>query len=925
MKYTGKREGDYEFIKAFYTVKAELNLAIADLNKREKRARKDKEKKKDKKLISVISKGGEIPTSLTPSSKLYNKLVGKKTLYLQISVDGNIVVSEMINPRQKTGESIYWNNLYEIFCARGPTDGSEGYYVINPDAKRIRFVISESKKIPSMAIKQRFLDGFNFHCVLDGLIDVWTQTANNSISQSSKTRSNQIAKQLTRLSLTDYKDGCFEEDLDRIGKIASRKLMIHDIINNTIKAFNIKSTKSYHFTNTRKDHLETGEIFINQPFTQVKSQVELDNIINEHLLTDTFFHICGDIKKGTINSIKSVKGSWAIFNDDYELFNEFNKEHKIKEYTVDAIKNPELNEFCLRSRIINSAPTPLCDNPNDIEGCNHIDLEKAYTQHNKCGYYEGFLGHITECARFSNTIDSKKFLSSHLGIFKFKMISCSNLKLKLFFKTGISYLLPSPEIKLLMDNGCNIKITSGAWGNKFDIKYNEEMLKNRRYCIWAGKLGSQKEHDTFTFVGNQEWAQHLKATLGDEMVYFFKDIHLGDNKKSDDYIIVKKPLKSCKTNHHILAFITSYTRINMLNIILKIDSSKLIKVVLDGLYFRGDIPEVNCPHHLSKDFKIHNGFKNEWYNGDDFDESAFNIYNEELDCYNTPYNVIGLIGAGGNGKTHSVLANKNYINPLFIVPCHTLGRKAREQYGCNYQTIHKLIGAESVNADGIITKCLPIDYEPGTIFIDEATMIQGDWIDKAIKMYPNSRIFIAGDYTSDKWFQTRTGYTGNFAKIWKPKDYKLVEYNTDYRSKDNELKELKSYVRNCMNEIFTDGEQLDTNKISCIVKDKVKLTSFDDAVKMFKNGSDTFISGTQKMNDRLLSVGVVSGFINKRKEIVNVEEDDSVKRGSFTIHSYQGLTVSTGKVFITFDLFEYAMLYTAISRVINYDQLVFVV
>jgi ATP-dependent exoDNAse (exonuclease V) alpha subunit len=56
------------------------------------------------------------------------------------------------------------------------------------------------------------------------------------------------------------------------------------------------------------------------------------------------------------------------------------------------------------------------------------------------------------------------------------------------------------------------------------------------------------------------------------------------------------------------------------------------------------------------------------------------------------------------------------------------------------------------------------------------------------------------------------------------------------------------------------------------------------------------------------------------KELPNYE-----KRGSFTIHSYQGKTIETGNVWIFIDdLFEYAMLYTAVSRAVNFSQIKFV-
>jgi hypothetical protein len=117
------------------------------------------------------------------------------------------------------------------------------------------------------------------------------------------------------------------------------------------------------------------------------------------------------------------------------------------------------------------------------------------------------------------------------------------------------------------------------------------------------------------------------------------------------------------------------------------------------------------------------------------------------------------------------------------------------------------------------------------------------------------------------------------------------------RSQDDELRTLKENVRKVMREVFTDGGQADATRMNMIVKNMVSTIRFDDAVKMFSVG-DTWIAGTHKTNQRLLDAGVCSGYINKMKEIVTSSEEGAVKRGSFTIHSFQGLTIESGKVFV---------------------------
>jgi len=102
----------------------------------------------------------------------------------------------------------------------------------------------------------------------------------------------------------------------------------------------------------------------------------------------------------------------------------------------------------------------------------------------------------------------------------------------------------------------------------------------------------------------------------------------------------------------------------------------------------------------------------------------------------------------------------------------------------------------------------------------------------------------------------------------------------------------------------------------------VPIVSAQSAIKSFKSFNDVFIAGTHATNKMLLENNCVSGHINSKKEINYNGEGE--KRGSFTIHSYQGLTIADKKVFIMLDTFEYAMLYTAISRCTRIQQITLV-
>jgi hypothetical protein len=833
--------------------------------------------------------------------------VGQTHVYLQVSQDGNIVVSELVKVSGKDARAIFWNDIWKNISryVSGEvinvfSNSWSGDNISLSDNSQVRLVIIKSDSIPSAAVQQRFRDGVT-HCVIEPLYNLWAKMEKNSESDASKKRCGQIARRIKSLEKV-YPYGVPENKMEEIAKISHRCIVIHDIIGNECMRYNKNSSKMFHFTNTRVNHLDTGYITLDKQFEAV-SQRDINRIMKEHDDAQEFYLFTGDMKNGDAQSIRSAKGAWAVFNEDHELFTEFSTKHGISNYSIDAVKYNELNEFVKEARLINSAPTPLCDNPNDIEDAQHIDIEKAYTQHKHSKYYKGFLGHIQQWRKLPFDVNATQFLDNHLGIFQFIVLKNNNTLLnKLGITEGKTYTLPSPEIMYFIQE-CNlsVRLIAGAWGSSFDIEYTPEMLENRRYCTWAGKLGMDKNMDVYTFKGSREWASHLKSVLGDDQVLYFGEQNM---------IIVKIVKKSYYTTHHILAFITSYTRLNMFDIMRKIDG-ELVKVILDGIYFRGEISDVDIPHKQNKDKIRHIGFRDAWYFPSEVNTKGWAGYNKDLDgsCV--------LAGAGGTGKSFSVLTDKGIMNPLYVVPSHLLGRKCREKYGCNYTTINKLIGME----------CRPykeMHREPGVVFIDELTMIEKDWIQKAIQMHPNTMFYIAGDIDEKQWFQCRNGHPGAFSNIWIPgNEWRFVYYTNDMRSKDNQLRAFKQDVRNVMKQVFTDGNQMDAVRVNYHVKKNYKTVPFEEAAKMFVPG-DYWIAGTHKTNDKLLEKGIVSGYINKNKEIVQENEDGAIKRGSFTTHSFQGLTIETERVFISLDFFEYAMLYTSISRVCNYNQIVLV-
>lgn len=820
---------------------------------------------------------------------IQNNLVNGDMVNLQITQNGQVYKSEIYDVRGGDAMAIYWNSFYPYFVAEGSggQNISNGNLINTEPLISSRVVIWKSKNIIPNRIKQNYRDGANYHCVFDPIYNKLMADAGGDVSVSTKKKYIQIANRVLAMK-NEYKNEPIpEDDMEKLADKIQRKIIINNITQSVLSVYGAKYSKIIELTNSRPNHVEYGAITLNHlPIS--KTQDELNSMAQELGENDKFYW---HKKNGSdYTYIQSCEGTYSLYNENYDIFKKFNEEIGLKQYGYNSIANREMHEFIQEAVIVNSCPTALCDNPND-DDVKHCDLSKAYTLHKLCKYYAGFLGMIHQYRKFTEFV-SIDFLKNHIGIYQFEIVKTCKLAKQLGLYEKKVYILPSVEILYFVNvMGMTVKILAGVFGSSFDFDYNDEMLENRRYCYWAGKLGMENEYNILQCHGTQEWAEHL----------YSQDVNI---KYFDGTVIFKQPKKSNRVYHHIFAFITSYTRINMYETMRAVEG-QLVKVILDGIYYKGSL-KTDLPHQ-DKEIKKHDYFKDFWFSPTTqvFDFSRYN---------NMAVNTV-LIGQGGSGKTYSVLTDKGFINMLYVAPTNSLAFKTRETYNVNSCTLHRLIGEGCVSYKDQFNT-------PSVILIDELTMCEKHMINKAIQMYSKSLIFIAGDIDKNGlWYQCRNGDDGRLNELWTGDGFVFKEYKNDRRALDDDLKKMKLAVREEMRNVFTNGLVEDAHKINMFVRDNYKVVEFKDAVNMHKEG-DIWISGTHNTNDILLNKNITSGYIDNHKEINFIGEGR--RRGSFTIHSFQGITIENKRVFIVLDLFEYAMLYTAISRVRNYSQIVFV-
>jgi len=718
---------------------------------------------------------------------------------------------------------------------------------IVPDNLRIRVI--KSRKLRKQEAVQAFREGAN-HCVFTPLIALWSEKITD--------RTQRILNKVKKLADLYGDKPVPSTEMETIAKQCETTIRIYDPLNKPYKTYNPSSRKTLHLKNTFLNHVDPT--LEKLPIKLITHQEALNITNNLPQGTAVEGSMQDPIRIHTGLEILEVENPMKPFIQ--EIYN------LIPDIALNATLHPKVNEFILESRIINSATLRFQETYDA-----HYDLEKAYTQFHKTKFYRGFLGKIHQWRNFTFP-PTQDFLNKHNGIYGAKIINPSPLAKLLGFKSNEYYILPLPEWEFHKSTNTTFTILNGIFGSTFDFRFPESSKQdvatrsgkiNKPFRIFAGQLSSKiNEHDRKTFIikSTKEFAQHLSS--------LYPETHY-DHESQTAQIPIQ--YKQVYTNHHLFSFITSYTRIIMMEEMMKFNIDNLSAVTLDGLYFKGKAPKDLIPEFRKKHSTAPIG-NNLWYNTTptftfppltNFNQSSF------------------LEGPGGSGKTHSILNDKGFNTILYTSPTHALGKDKVEEYKLeHYTTVHRLIGENC--------KSYKEEYgEPAVIFVDEITQIEASFITRIINMYPNSLIFIAGDVDAQgRHFQCK--YSND---IWKP-TLPIIQFTNDYRAKTQSLKEMKITLRNYMKTDPTPQE------IKAYVRLNFETISKEQAIEQFTE-TDVWIAGTHR-------------YIK------------TIPHKVHTTHSYQGKTITNPtKLYISIDdMFESTMFYTAMSRVEDETQLIIV-
>ena len=540
----------------------------------------------------------------------------------------------------------------------------------------------------------------------------------------------------------------------------------------------------------------------------------------------------------------------------------------------------------------------------------------------------------------NNANISGKYSINNGNFLKFDMVNIVK-KEALNLKIDYHYGFTSPMILFLNDNNVKMDIKAGSFCFKsFNFDFSKEMINNKAYQIYAGKLHSYTPSTTLSTFSNHNLASDL-ACHYDEV-----ELRILDNK---DYDVVNVILNNDTVFNysHIGGYITSYNRINTFRELFKLDYDDILGFKCDGFICKNgniDISESSMwdTKEIVKNFSWGDVlyYELEDDNSDDLldygnkpknnlDDSLLGIDN----LYTKQY--IALSGAGGSGKTTTTA--KKYPEMLFIANNWRLITQKIDEHKIEGNTIHKLIGHNCDKYSGC----------PSVIFYDEINTYSAVMIKKAIKLYPYSQHILCGDFEKVNddiiYYQCSNTMNKLFTSF---KHFDIHHFDKNYRTNDKELLKKLNGLRAIMK-----SSKMDINKIKEFVLTHFKndIINEDYLIKNYDYKTDTVLcSVTNGANSqtsyyskllngkKYLCINHNKNHLQKKlngdknvllKGDILIKPDGEIlkrfeQRDAFTIHSVQGLTLKTGTLYIIFNrIFCPAQLYTALSRVTHLNQI----
>lgn len=821
-----------------------------------------------------------------------------------------------------SGKSRWWRSAIMDFMIDSDTTLFDIY-------QNVSIFYTQVVDVPSEGLYQRFADGID-HCVITPIINWAIKCKELAKSESSKKNYNAIINKCKKY-IKKYSDGIPQDCLKEICDDLRINIIIKDVLKRNIicEKSDRKPYRNFTYLNTRENHVDEFSNISMEDNIKI-SKGEMENMVISLMDQNKFYLFAG--MKQCPYYISTIECTYTIDDPDKSKINNFLG--SLKKYSLNWKDDMNLNRFIDNG--VNFSSHMEFDNSIDDE-VDEWDMPKAYLQFKNCSYYSGIPSVMSPVYKLNNW--NVNDCRTHIGYYYVKIVSsnvCDNsIKIlnHLGFKVGGEYYLTSPEIWMFSDIGFNMEILYGTFcykplgyykdlngiseyfGEMEDFEFPNDLIANKLYAIATGKMKNINFVRDIKLNGTEEFAKNLACTYK----------HVSYSSFSED-ITIELENDNVDTLHHIAGYITAYCRITTLLELLQVKYSDIVGWKLDGFIIKKGYSISN--KFIQKEVK-----RNFNWGGNIYVDTegcrTFTSINKPTEQY------IFLSGAGGTGKTHSYLSeNKNILFSSF--GWSVITDKCNE-YGVKGISMNKLIGQ---GVGGISIESYLVDNRPPSVlFIDEGTQIDKSFINSAKYLLPYTQIIVAADIDSEGFvYQCKSKSVKELIDV---KDWFIVNHTTNYRFKCSELKkrtnklrkfmkkcngnrfEIERYVREIFKDRFSSIEDYNYLKDWILVSvTNGERSQTDEYRKKFNSPKyqcikHSYSDVVKRMNG---NGGYITGDILFEKPNNNFKQQDA-----FTIHGFQGKTISDGKLFIDMRyIFDYCQLYTAISRVEYLNQLYFI-
>lgn len=851
--------------------------------------------KEEQNMMSTIQEKVQYVNNPT-LQKLYNQLklnIGKNII-VEWVVDGQVIKS--VNYSVPTTFSS-WFKMINI----NDWDYDDIFSKITYNTSQL-FIYPQNENISTERVIQFFKDGIS-HCVFSPIRNWAVNKLEGAESQRTKERYNTIIKRLNELEnkyANGLPDNCVAEVCNALQIDISIELPLCEQKFIECKSLK-KRLKQFTFMNTRLNHIELNEVVYNSKPIEV-TRNELYDIKSKLDETNEFYTFKKD--KNGLSKITTLTNEYALRNDYGECVNQFEINTGLNFCKIDDIGDKALCDFIQEGVNYNST-IDFCDITNiNVNELNHIDMKKAYANFKQCHLYEGFLGKITDFRQTDKIVG--------IGYYKITNLSFDNCnshfkklndKMKIYINNNV---YTSVELQLLSRNNVTYDIVCGCWGVKpIHFEFDETMLTNKDenvpyYSKWCGAIDSHKLEKTFWINGDIDFANVLYHNENSCVRWY-------ENRE----ICIAFPKKHNYHLAHITGFITAYQRISVLEQLMEFEYDNIVRVCVDGIYFRGEAPILKNVFRLKNDKMTLANMASDSYVDKAVEKPLIVNGYKSREHYAKELH----LGEGGCGKTHFNCNDKGFIRPLFIAPSWKLARAKQNEIG-----ICSSVWARALTSDP--ERISYVKAYSNVLIVDEVSMLSQNQKLKLFELYGDMKIIFCGDlgYQLPCIEGEEMGIDG-FDNI--------VRHTTDYRCKCPLLKTIKNDLR-LMIEYNRPVEEI--NHLTITEFEKLGRVISVSELKNMYNVNDMILAGTNSVKDFYTNMflGKDKYYITENNrlycngDIVIGSKPENTKceeRHCFTAHSIQGET-ATHKLFIdSSKMFDSRMFYTAISRAKTLDQI----